>query len=79
MDGLERKAAVIHERGFEFCKGKFQLTESPDQNETNRLLTQLEQYHVDIKKAYEKGSSNSDRDFERLGQLLKDHLYSWWD
>jgi len=43
------------------------------------MLTQLEQYHVDIKKAYEKGSSNSDRDFERLGQLLKDHLYSWWD
>ena len=49
--------------------GERQLTESPDQNETNRLLIQLEQYHADIKKAYEKGSNNSDRDFERLGQL----------
>jgi len=64
---------------FEFINGKFQLSESPDQNETNRLLTQLDQYHEDIINAYEQGNNNSDKDFERLGQLLKDNMYSWWD
>ena len=64
---------------FEFIDGRFQLAQSPDQKETNRLLAQLEKYHEEIQNAYEQGNIDSDKDFERLGQLLKDNLFSWWD
>ena len=64
---------------FEFINGKFKLTESPDPNETHRLLAQLEEYHNELANAYKQANADSDRDFERLGQLLKDNLYSWWD
>ena len=64
---------------FEFVDGVFTLVKSPDQNETERLLLQLEKYHEELHKAYEQGNIDSDKDFERLGQLLKENLYSWWD
>jgi len=62
---------------FEFIDGRFQLRQSPDQSETDKLLTQLNNYHEEIQNAYQQGEKNSDRDFERLGRLLKDNLYSW--
>ena len=64
---------------FEFIDGRFQLAQSPDQKETDRLIAQIEKYHEEIRNAYELGNINSDKDFERLGQLLKDNLFSWWD
>jgi len=64
---------------FEFKQGNFQLTESPDQNETDRLLAQLEKYYEERSNAYEQGHQDSDKDFDCLGQLLKDNLYTWWD
>ncbi|MCL2007160.1 MAG: hypothetical protein FWG77_03655 [Treponema sp.] len=64
---------------FEFVNGRFQLAESPDKDETERLLTQLEKYHEELANANKQAEVDSDRDFERLGQLLKENLYSWWD
>ena len=64
---------------FEFINGKLELVESPDQAETNRLLTELHQYHGDIQNAYQQAVSESDVDFDRLGELLKENMYSWWD
>ena len=64
---------------FEFVNGRFQLAESPDKNETDRLLTELENYHVELANAYKQAEIDSEKDFEHLGQLLKENLYSWWD
>ena len=64
---------------FEFINGKFQLIESPDQNETDRIIAELESYHDELANAYKQAEVDSDKDFERLGQLLKENLYSWWD
>jgi hypothetical protein len=64
---------------FEFVDKKFELTESPNQSETDRLLAQLEKYHEEISAAYTKAEADSDRDFERLYELFKENLYSWWD
>ena len=64
---------------FEFIDGRFELAISPDQAETDRLLAEIRQYHDELHTAYERAEFDSDEDFEKLGQLLKDHLYSWWD
>lgn len=64
---------------FEFVNGKFELSDSPDQNETNRLLSELAKYHEEIDNAYRQAEMDSDKDFERMGQLLKENLYTWWD
>jgi hypothetical protein len=64
---------------FEFLGGGFILAESPDQKETDRLLNELEKYHKELENAYKQANIDSDNDFERLCQLLKDNLYSWWD
>ena len=64
---------------FEFVDGKFELAESPDQAETDRLLVELRQYHKDIENAYHQAKAESDRDFARLAELLREHMYSWWD
>jgi len=64
---------------FEFINGRFELVESPNQTETDTLLTQLDKYHEDIQNAYKQGEIDSDKDFERLGELLKDNLFCWWD
>ena len=64
---------------FEFVNGRFELTVSPDQTETNMLLVQLKAYHKDIGAAYLRAELDSDEDFERLSNLLKENLYSWWD
>ena len=62
-----------------FFNGKFELNNSPDQTETERLLAELEKYHKEIDNAYRQAEADSDSDFERLGKLLKENLYSWWD
>ena len=59
--------------------GKFELTASPNKAETDKLLAQLEEYHKDITAAYRQAEVDSDEDFERLNNLLKENLYSWWD
>jgi hypothetical protein len=64
---------------FEFIKGRLSLVTSPDQAETDRLLAELMQYHKDIDSAYKQAEADSEKDFDRLGQLLKENLYSWWD
>jgi hypothetical protein len=64
---------------FEFVDGRFELAESPDKNETDRLLAELNQYHEEIHKAYEQAEIDSDEDFAQLHRLLKENLYSWWD
>jgi len=64
---------------FEFIDGSFKLLKSPNQEETDRLLAEIVKYHEDLHEAYKQGNIDSDKDFERLGQLLKDNLFSWWD
>ena len=64
---------------FEFINGIFELTTSPDQAETDRLLEELREYHREIDTAYKQAETDSDSDFEKLGRLLKENMYSWWD
>ncbi|MCL2153146.1 MAG: hypothetical protein FWH57_09370, partial [Oscillospiraceae bacterium] len=64
---------------FEFVNGRLELTVSPDQTETDMLLVQLREYHEDISAAYLRAELDSEDDFERLNNLLKENLYSWWD
>jgi hypothetical protein len=64
---------------FEFVNGRFELAESPDQAETDRLLSELHQYHIDIDAAYKQAKEENDADFIRLGELLRDNLYTWWE
>ena len=64
---------------FEFVDGKFMTAKSPGQAETDRLLTQLQQYHEDTQVAFCQAQTESDADFARLFELLREHLYSWWD
>lgn len=64
---------------FEFVNGRFELADSPDPAETERLLAELAEYHKEIGNVYAQATADSDEDFARLGQLLKENLYSWWD
>ena len=64
---------------FEFINGRFELETSPNQDETNRLLAELEEYHKEVDNAYKQAEVDSSDDFDRLGKLLKENLYSWWD
>ena len=64
---------------FEFVNGQFMLANSPDQDETDRLLTELSRYHEEMKDAYRQAETDSEKDFEQLNQLLKKNMYSWWD
>ena len=64
---------------FEFIDGRFELVNSPDQGETDRLLNELCEYNKEIDAAYRQAEIDSDKDFEKLGQLLKENLYKWWD
>ena len=64
---------------FVFAAERFELADSPDQIETDKLLAKLSRYHEEIEAAYRQAEVDSDNDFERLGFLLKENLYSWWD
>ena len=64
---------------FEFVNGRFELATSPDRRETKRLLAELAKYHKEIHNAYKQAVADSEKDFERLWELLKENLYSWWD
>ena len=59
--------------------GIFELAESPDQAETDRILAELVKYHEEIDTAYNQAEIDSEKDFERLAELLKENLYTWWD
>ena len=49
------------------------------------MITHLNDYiETEIKyghslEEYKQGELDSDKDFDRLGQLLKENLFSWWD
>ena len=64
---------------FEFRDGKFEVVESPDITETNRLLEQLSNYNKEQCAAYNQAELDADEDFNRLHQLLKDNIFNWWD
>ena len=32
-----------------------------------------------MKNAYKQANTDSEKDIERLAQLFKENLYSWWD
>lgn len=64
---------------FEFVNGIFELANSPNQSETDRLLAELMKYHEEVDNAYKQAEIDSDKDFERLAKLLKENLYTWWD
>jgi hypothetical protein len=76
--GME-SGAEPREGYFEFVDGRFELAVSPEQAKTDRLLAEIRQYHEESHTAYEQAEFDSNNDFEKLGQLLKEHLYSWWD
>jgi len=64
---------------FEFVDRKFELITSPDQQSTDQLLSEIRQYRDELSAAYKLAEVDSDKDFECLGQLLKDNLYTWRD
>jgi hypothetical protein len=64
---------------FEFIDRKFELTDSPDQNETNRILAEIDSYYKDFRNACEQANLDFEKDVERLSELLKENLYTWWD
>jgi len=64
---------------FEFINDRFEAIKSPDQNETDKILAELDKYYIEIDDAYKQAEFDSDNDFDRLNQLLKENLYSWWD
>ena len=64
---------------FEFYNGLLELKDSPDKEETDRLIAEVHQYQTDLKTAYENAEKDSDEDLEHLYNLLKENLYSWWD
>jgi len=64
---------------FEFVDGRFELADSPDKTETDRLLAELAMYHGEIDNAYRQAEIDSDKDFDRLSELLKENFYTWWD
>lgn len=64
---------------FEFVDGRFELVASPDPVETDRLLEEIREYHEDLDASCTQAQADSDRDFERLTELMKDNLYAWWD
>ena len=64
---------------FEFVNGRFELAASPNQDETDQLLTELAKYQTEITNAYKQAETDSEEDFKRLAHLLQENLYSWWD
>ncbi len=64
---------------FELIGGRCEPAESPDRQETDRLLDMIRQYEREVKNAYRQAELDSDENFEKLGRLLKDNLYTWWD
>ena len=64
---------------FEFINGRLQCKESPDQKETDKILAELVNYYIEVDNAYKQAELDSDNDFNRLGHLLKENLYTWWD
>lgn len=64
---------------FEFVGDRFELANSPNQCKTDKLLAQLRTYYKDTDDAYKQAEIDSNADFDRLGQLLKENLYTWWD
>jgi len=64
---------------FEFMDGKFELAASPNQDETNRLLTELEKYQEATASAYKQSEIDSKEDFKQLMHLLQENFYTWWD
>ena len=64
---------------FEIHEGRFELAKSPNQHETDKLLEQLDNYSKDKAAAYEQAIIDAENDFDHLGQLLKENLFTWWD
>jgi len=64
---------------FEFIDDRFELAESPNQIETERLLSQLRDYRAERDAAYRQAEVGCEADFEKLHLLFKEHLYTWWD
>ena len=64
---------------FELIDGEIRLADSPDQSETDRLLEELEHYKEERGNTHKLAEADSEKDFERLFELLKENLYSWWD
>jgi len=64
---------------FELIDGRYQLVDSPDKNETDRILAEIDRYNEDTSKAYHQAEEDSIMVFDRLCELLKENLYSWWD
>jgi hypothetical protein len=67
---------------FECVNGKFELTTISDESVQAKIeqsLDQIERYHADWKKAIENSVKNMEDDKRRLGELLNQHFFSWWD
>jgi hypothetical protein len=76
--GIE-SGSTPREGYFEKVGELFEVVESPNQAETDRLLEEIRQYRIDMTAAYQQAQADSDEDFDRLAELFKKHLYSWWD
>jgi len=64
---------------FEFIDNRFEIKKSPNQKETDKVLAELDNYYIEVDDAYKQAELDSDNDFNRLGHLLKENLYTWWD
>jgi hypothetical protein len=67
---------------FECVNDKFELTTISDESvqaEIEQSLNQIEKYHADWKRAIKNSAKYMEDDKRRLGELLSQHFFSWWD
>jgi hypothetical protein len=67
---------------FECVNGKMELTAISDESvqvEVEQTLAQIERYHADWKQAIKNATEYVEDDKKRLGELLSQHFFSWWD
>jgi hypothetical protein len=64
---------------FKILGGELWLRESPDQQETDRILKLMEQYEVARNKASERAKILRAKDTVRLIEIFEIHFHTWWD
>jgi hypothetical protein len=67
---------------FEYVNGKFELTATSDESvqaQVEQSLEQIERYHADLHEAYKNAEIYMENDKNKLGELLSQHFFSWWD
>lgn len=64
---------------FEFINDRFELVDSPNQTKTNQILEEIVHYHEEVTEGYKQAQINIEKDMKRLGEILNNHFFQWWD